>query len=64
VSYEEVLARIRSLAPEDTTFVLKFQEHRWSCLPAVLQGGSLGVSEMEPKDTKGPKDAATDSKKC
>jgi hypothetical protein len=63
-SYEEVLAWIRSLAPEDTTFVLKFQEHRRSCLPVVLQGGSPGVSETEPKDTEGPKDASPDSGKC
>jgi hypothetical protein len=35
-SYEEVLARIRSLAPKDTAAVLKFQEHRRSCLPVVL----------------------------
>jgi hypothetical protein len=62
-SYEEVLARIRSLAPEDSASVLKFQEHRRSCLPAVLRGGSPGVSETEPKDTEGPKDAAPDSGK-
>jgi hypothetical protein len=60
-SYEEVLARIRSLAPEDRASVLKFQEHRQSCLPAVLRGVSLGVSEMGPKDTEGPKDATPSS---
>lgn len=57
-SYEEVLARIRSLAPEDTASVLKFQEHRRRCLPAVLRGGILGISETEPKDAEGPKEAA------
>jgi hypothetical protein len=57
------LARIRSLAPEDTASVLKFQEHRRSCLPAVLRGGSPGVFETEPKDTKGPKEASLDSAK-
>lgn len=46
-SYEEVLARIQSLVPKDTTAVLKFQEHRRSCLPVVLRGGSLDVSEMK-----------------
>jgi hypothetical protein len=60
-SYEEVLARIRSLAPEDTTSVLKFQEHRRSCLPTVLRGESPGVSETKQKDTEGPKDATPDS---
>jgi hypothetical protein len=63
-SYEEVLARIRSLAPEDMTTVLKFQEHRRRCLPTVLRGESLGVSKMKQKDTEGPKDAAPDSRKC
>jgi hypothetical protein len=59
-SYEEVLARIQSLAPEDTTAVLKFQEHRRSCLPAVLRGGSPDVSEMKQKDAEGSKDATPD----
>jgi hypothetical protein len=54
-SYEEVLARIQSLAPEDTTSVLKFQEHRRRCLPAVL-GGSA-ASETKQKDAEGSEDA-------
>jgi hypothetical protein len=58
-----VLARIRSLAPEDTAFVLRFQEHKRRCLPAVLRGGSPGVSETEPKDDEGPKDATSGSGK-
>jgi hypothetical protein len=62
-SYEEVLARIRSLAPEDTASVLKFQEHRRSGLPAVLRGVSPDVSETEPKDAEVPKDAAPGSGK-
>jgi hypothetical protein len=37
-SYAEVLARIQALAPEERADVLKFQEHRRSCLPPVLQG--------------------------
>jgi hypothetical protein len=49
--YEEVLARIQSLAPEDTSSVLKFQEHRRRCLPAVL-GGSV-ASETKQKDAEG-----------
>ena len=62
-SYEEVLVRIPSLAPEDTTFVLKFQEHIRSCLPAVLRGGSPGVFKTELKDAEGSKDATPDSGK-
>ena len=55
-SYEEVLAWIQSLAPKDTTSVLRFQEKRRSCLPAVLGGGGLGVSEMKQKDVEGSED--------
>jgi hypothetical protein len=46
------------LAPEDTDVVLKFQEHRRSCIPAVL-GGS-GVSETKQKDVEGSEDAIPD----
>jgi hypothetical protein len=53
-SYEEVLAWIQSLAPEDTTSVLKFQEHRRRCLPAVL-GGSA-ASETKQKDAEDSED--------
>jgi hypothetical protein len=35
-SYEEILARIQSLAPKERVDVLKFQEHRRSCLSTVL----------------------------
>jgi hypothetical protein len=35
-SYAEILARIQTLSPEERVDVLKFQEHRRSCLPAVL----------------------------
>jgi len=62
-SYEEVLAWIQSLAHKDTSSGLKFQEHRRSCLPIVLRGGSPGISKTEPKDIEGPKDAALDSEK-
>jgi hypothetical protein len=62
-SYEEVLTQIRSLAPEDTAAVLKFQEHRRSGLPVVLRGESSGVSETKQKDAEDPKDAIPDSAK-
>jgi hypothetical protein len=38
--YEEVIAWIQSIAPEDTASVLKFQEHRRRCLPTVLGGSA------------------------
>ena len=47
-SYGEVLVRIRSLDPEDMASVLKFQEHRKRCLPAVL--GGLGLSKDKEKE--------------
>jgi hypothetical protein len=62
-SYEEILARIQSLAPEDKADVLIFQEHRRSYLPAMLRGESLGVSETKQKDVEGSKDATPDSGK-
>jgi hypothetical protein len=46
-SYEEILTQIQSLAPEDRTEVLKFQEHRRSCLPAMLRGEGPGSSETK-----------------
>ena len=49
-SYEEVLARIQSLAPEDTTNVLRFQEHRRRCLPTVL--GGLAITETKDKNVE------------
>jgi hypothetical protein len=62
-SYEEILARIQSLAPEERADVLKFQEHRRSCLPAVLRGESPGISETKQKDAEGSKDATPDQGK-
>jgi hypothetical protein len=53
-SNKEVLNRIHSLAPEDTTSVLKFQEHRRRSLPVVL--GGLGISEAKQKDAEGSED--------
>jgi hypothetical protein len=37
-SYSEVLSRIQALPPGDMVDFYKFQEHRRSCLPEVLQG--------------------------
>ena len=51
------------MAPEDRAEVLKFQEHRRSCLPAVLRGESSGVPETKQKDSEDPKDAIPDSAK-
>jgi hypothetical protein len=37
-SYDEDLARIQALSPEERADVVRFQEHRQSCLPPVLRG--------------------------
>jgi hypothetical protein len=37
-SFFEVLSRIQALPPRDMADFLKFQEHRRSCLPHILQG--------------------------
>jgi hypothetical protein len=37
-SYAEVLAQIQALALEERADVLKFQEHRWSCLRPSIAG--------------------------
>jgi len=45
-SYAEVLAQIQGLAPEERADVLKFQEHRQSCLPPVLRGENPIIVEV------------------
>jgi hypothetical protein len=46
-SYAEVLARIQALAPEERDDVLKFQEHRQSCLPPVFRGENPITTEVQ-----------------
>ena len=55
-SYAEVLARIQALAPKERADVLKFQEHRWSCLPPVLRGENPITAEVQQKEAEGSKD--------
>ena len=62
-SYEEILARIQSFAPEDRAEVLKFQEQRRSYLPVVLRGEGPGISETKQKEAEGSKDATPESGK-
>jgi hypothetical protein len=57
-SYAEVLARIQALAPEERADVLKFQEHRRSCLPPVLRGENPITTEVQQKEAEGSKDKA------
>jgi hypothetical protein len=49
-SYSEVQFRIRSLAPEDRSSVLKFQGHRKRCIPVVL--GGLVLSKDKEKEAE------------
>jgi hypothetical protein len=62
-SYAEVSARIQTLAPEDRADVLKFQEHRRSCLPLVLRGENSSTTEVQQKEAIGSKDVAPSQKK-
>ena len=51
------------MAPKDRAEVLKFQEHRRSCLPIVLRGEGPGILETKQKDVEGSKDATPDQGK-
>jgi hypothetical protein len=62
-TYAEILARIQTLAPEERADVLKFQEHRRSCLPAVLRGENPSTAEMKQKYVEGSKDATPGQEK-
>jgi hypothetical protein len=62
-SYAKILSRIHTLAPEERADVLKFQEHRRSCLPAVLRGESPATMEVKQKDSEGSKDANPNQEK-
>jgi hypothetical protein len=59
----EILAWIQTLAPEERVDVLKFQEHRRSCLPTVLRGEGPSMSEAKQKDVEGSKDLTPDQEK-
>jgi hypothetical protein len=61
--YAEILARIQTLAPKERADVLKFQEHRRSCLPVVLRGENLSTEEVKQKDVEGSKDATPSQEK-
>jgi hypothetical protein len=62
-SYAEILARIQTLALEERVDVLKFQEHRCSCLPTVLRGDNPSTVEVKQKDAEGSKDATLGQEK-
>jgi hypothetical protein len=54
-SYDEVLARIEALSPKERADVFRFQEHRWSCLPPVLQGENPMTVEVKKIKAEGSK---------
>jgi hypothetical protein len=51
------------LALEERVDVLKFQEHRPSCLSAVLQCENPSTVEAKQKDAEGSKDATPHQEK-
>jgi hypothetical protein len=59
-SYAEVLSRIQALSPEEMVDFFKFQEHRRSCLPPVLQGKNSPSADVQQTDAKGSKDSGPD----
>jgi hypothetical protein len=61
--YAEILARIQTLAPKERADVMKFQEHRHSCLPAVLRGENPSTVEVKQIDAEGSKDATLGQEK-
>jgi hypothetical protein len=56
-SFSEVLSRIQALLPGDMADFLKFQEHRWSCLPHILQGEAPKLPVTKQTEAKGAKDS-------
>jgi hypothetical protein len=62
-SYAKILAWIQALAPKERADVLKFQEHRRSCLPAVLRGENPSATEVKQKEAEGSKDATPSQEK-
>jgi hypothetical protein len=54
-SYVEVLSRIQALSPEEMANFFKFQEHRQSCLPPVLQGKNPTTADVQQAEAKGSK---------
>jgi hypothetical protein len=57
-SYAKVLAWIQALVPEERVDVLRFQEHRRSCLPPVLRGENPLTTEVLQNEVEGSKDSA------
>ena len=51
------------MALEERVDVLKFQEHRPSCLSAVLQCENPSTAEVKQRDVEGSKDATPDQEK-
>jgi hypothetical protein len=59
-SYDEVLAQIEALSLEEKANVVRFQEHRRSCLPPVLRGENPMTIEVQKTKAKGSKGSAPD----
>jgi hypothetical protein len=62
-SFAEVLSRIQALPPRDMAEFLKFQEHRRSCLPQILQGEAPELPVTKMMGAKGAKDSSPSGEK-
>jgi hypothetical protein len=57
-SYSEVLSRIQAPPLEDMADFFKFQEHRRSCRPQVLQGETPKLLVTQQTEAKGSEDSS------
>ena len=57
-SYDEVLAQIQALSPEERVDVVRFQEHRQSSLPPVLWGEDPTIAKDQQIEAEGSKGSA------
>jgi hypothetical protein len=62
-SFAEVLSRIQALPLGDMAKFLKFQEHRQSCLPQILQGEAPELPVTKQTGAKSAKDSSPSGEK-
>jgi hypothetical protein len=62
-SFSKFLSQIQALPPRDMANFLKFQEHRRSCLPQILQGEVPKLPVTKKTEAKGAKDSSPNREK-
>jgi hypothetical protein len=61
--YDKELARIQALSLEERVDVVRFHEHRQSCLPPVLRGEDPTIAEEQQTEAEGSKGLAPSQEK-